>query len=66
MSTNNNHLADEVMCACTGTTRGDIKRLFEQGFNLNGISRKRGVLSGCGGCEWDVEAFLSTLVEQQK
>ncbi len=65
MSTNNQNVADEIMCTCTGTTRGDIQSLFEQGFNLDGISRKRGVLSGCGGCEWDVETFLNKLAQQK-
>ncbi|MEE9331939.1 MAG: (2Fe-2S)-binding protein [Methylophilaceae bacterium] len=65
MSASNEDLSDDIMCTCTGTTRSDIKRLFEEGYNLDGISSKRGVLSGCGGCEWDVEAFLDQLAVQQ-
>ncbi|MFW5432440.1 MAG: (2Fe-2S)-binding protein [Methylophilaceae bacterium] len=53
------------MCTCTGTTRGQIQSLFEQGFDLDGICSKKGVLSGCGGCEWDVEAFLDQFTKQK-
>jgi len=51
----------EVICTCTGTTYGDIAELAAQGYDLDGISRKKGVLSGCGGCEWDVETLLEEL-----
>jgi hypothetical protein len=30
------------------------------------ISNWSGALSGCGGCEWDVEQYLKELAEQQK
>lgn len=52
---------DEVICTCTGTTYREIADLHEQGYDLDGISSKKGVLSGCGGCEWDVEALLDQL-----
>lgn len=57
--------ADEVMCHCSGTKRGNIKNLFEQGFDMDAISRWTGALSGCGGCEWDIAQFLKELAEQQ-
>jgi bacterioferritin-associated ferredoxin len=57
---------DEVLCGCSGTSRGDIKRLFEQGMDLAAISQWSGALSGCGGCEWDIEQFLEELAGQQK
>jgi bacterioferritin-associated ferredoxin len=57
--------ADEVMCHCSGTKRGNIQSLFEQGMDMNAISRWTGALSGCGGCEWDIAAFLKELAEQQ-
>ena len=57
--------ADEVMCPCSGTTRGNIQRLFEQGLNMDAISRKTGALSGCGGCEWDIAQLLKDLADQQ-
>ena len=44
---------DEIMCDCSGTTRGKIVSLVEQGITtLDGISRKTGTNSGCGACEY--------------
>lgn len=54
---------DDVICTCTGTTYGEIAELASQGYDLDGISRKKGVLSGCGGCEWDVEVLLDELAK---
>lgn len=65
MSTNDNNPADEVMCKCSGTTRGNIQSLFEQGMDMDAISRWTGALSGCGGCEWDIAQFLIDLAEKQ-
>ena len=58
LSSDNADQADEVMCHCSGTTRGNIVSLFEQGLDIEAISRKTGALSGCGGCEWDITEFL--------
>ncbi len=42
----------EIACHCSGTTKEKIKELVEnQLTDLDGISRKTGVCSGCGGCE---------------
>ena len=49
------------MCDCTGTTRAEIDTLFFEGRDLDGISRKTGVLTGCGGCEWDIQDHLDAL-----
>lgn len=57
--------ADVVMCHCSGTKRGNIQSLFEQGMDVNAISRWTGALSGCGGCEWDIAAFLKELTEER-
>ena len=65
MNTENIQPPDEVMCDCSGTTRGDIERLFAQGMDLEAISRWTGALTGCGGCEWDIEQLLKALAEQQ-
>lgn len=54
------------MCDCSGTTRGNIQRLFEQGMDMDAISRWSGAISGCGGCEWDIAQLLKELSEQQK
>lgn len=58
--------ADAVMCHCSGTKRGNIQSLFEQGLDMEAISRWTGALSGCGGCEWDIAQLLRELAEQQK
>jgi bacterioferritin-associated ferredoxin len=57
--------ADEILCQCSGTRRGNIQNLFEQGLDIQAISRWTGALSGCGGCEWDIADFLKELAEQQ-
>ena len=59
--TNNADAADEVMCHCSGTTRGEIKSLVAQGLDMDGISRRTGALSGCGGCEWDIAEMLNEI-----
>jgi NAD(P)H-nitrite reductase large subunit len=53
------------MCHCSGTKRGNIQTLFEQGMDVDAISRWTGALSGCGGCEWDIAAFLKELAERK-
>jgi bacterioferritin-associated ferredoxin len=65
MNTKDTNLEDEVMCSCSGTRRSNIQSLFEQGMDMEAISRWTGALSGCGGCEWDIAEFLKDM-EQQK
>lgn len=57
--------ADMVMCHCSGAKRGNIQTLFEQGMDVDAISRWTGALSGCGGCEWDIAAFLKELADRK-
>jgi len=59
------NIEDEVMCSCTGTRRSYIKSLFEQGKDIQAISRWTGALSGCGGCEWDIGDYLKELAAQR-
>lgn len=61
MSTPESDDLDEIMCDCTGTTRADIKKLFIDGRDIDGISSKTGATTGCGGCEWDIEEYLDVL-----
>ncbi len=61
--TNENDVADEIMCSCSGTTRGKIYDLFKQGLDIDGISQRTGIKTGCGGCEWDIEEFVKALKE---
>ena len=56
---------DEVMCTCSGTTRGMIYDLVMQGKDIDAISRYSGALSGCGGCEWEIGEFVKALQATQ-
>lgn len=54
---------DEVICDCSGTTRAKLLSLVEQGIvDADTISRKTGAISGCGSCEWDIEALLDEAI----
>jgi len=54
---------EEVICDCSGTTRGKIHSLIERGIvDADTISRKTGALSGCGSCEWDIESILDKYI----
>ena len=66
MNTPEDNLDDEVMCLCSGTTRGQIKTLVEQGKDIDAISRWTGALSGCAGCESDVAELVKELEEQKQ
>lgn len=55
----------EVLCSCSGTTRGLIIELVKQGKDLEGISRYSGALSGCAGCEWEITELVSRLQTEQ-
>jgi bacterioferritin-associated ferredoxin len=55
----------EVLCSCSGTTRGLIIELVRQGKDLEGISRYSGALSGCGGCEWEIGELANQLQAEQ-
>lgn len=66
MSTETLNPAEEIICDCTGTTRSKVQTLFEQGLDFAAISRKTGVNTGCGGCEWEIESFIEELHENNK
>lgn len=58
---NSSQSDDEVICLCSGTTRGKVISLFQQGLDAEAVSRKTGAISGCGGCEWDIAQIKETL-----
>lgn len=65
MNDNNalNDSLDEVICDCSGTTRGKIIALVEQGIvDSETISRKTGAISGCGSCDYEIEKLLDEIV----
>jgi NAD(P)H-nitrite reductase large subunit len=64
MSASEEDVTNEVMCTCSGTTRGQIYDLVMQGKDIDAISRWTGAKTGCGGCEWDIEVFVRALTEQ--
>lgn len=66
MTTDPDNPDNEVMCQCSGTRRKQIRDLCQQGLDLQGISRVTGVLTGCGGCEWDVLEYFGELAQQRK
>ncbi|AFJ01231.1 NAD(P)H-nitrite reductase [Methylophaga frappieri] len=64
MMSQNNADSDEILCDCSGTTRGKILSLVAQGIvDTDTISRKTGCISGCGSCEWDIEILLDEAIE---
>ena len=65
MTTNQPQLTDEVICQCSGTTRGYIEKLVKQGLDVDEISQRSGALTGCGGCEWDIAELVKALGAQQ-
>ncbi len=50
---------NDIICGCSGTTSAQIQVLLNQGvLDLDRISRITGALSGCGGCEFDLQVLL--------
>lgn len=50
----------DVICNCSGTTREQIKALYDNGVdNLERISRRTGACSGCGACEASILELLA-------
>lgn len=54
----------DVICYCSGTTKGNIKGLINNGINeLDRISRETGACSGCGACDM---LILELIVEYSR
>lgn len=52
--------ADDLLCRCSGTTVGHVRRCIERGeADLESISRATGASSGCGACDTDILALLA-------
>ena len=64
-TTNQLQPADEIICQCSGTTRGYIEKLVQQGLDVDAISQRSGALTGCGGCEWDIAELVKALSTQK-
>ncbi|MCF8186394.1 MAG: (2Fe-2S)-binding protein, partial [Sulfuritalea sp.] len=63
--TNKTPLLEQVICQCSGTTRGYIEKLVQQGLDVDAISQRSGALTGCGGCEWDIAELVKALSTQK-
>ena len=56
---------EEIICDCSGTTRGKILSFVAQGIvDSDTISRKTGCISGCGSCDWEIEMLLDKAVQE--
>lgn len=66
MASNTDNEEDVIMCDCTGTKCSDIERMYFDGLNMDAISSKTGIMTGCGGCEWAIESYLEALDEERK
>lgn len=61
MRSNNLEANNDVICYCSGTTTEQIRKLLDEGISdPERISRITGALSGCGGCEFDLQALLDS------
>jgi NAD(P)H-nitrite reductase large subunit len=59
MNDNSQNSKNDIICGCSGTTSAQIQVLLNQGvLDLDRISRITGALSGCGGCEFDLQVLL--------
>lgn len=56
---------DEILCFCSGTKRGQIRRLYLAGMDMQEIASQTGAMTGCGGCEWEIEYFLKELERER-
>ncbi len=44
---------EEVICDCTGTTRGKVEQLINDGKDdLDSIASATGAATGCGSCDY--------------
>ncbi|MFI3158107.1 MAG: (2Fe-2S)-binding protein [Methylococcaceae bacterium] len=54
----------DVICHCSGTTKGQIKELVNNGVdNLDGISGMTGACSGCGACDASILEWLAEIAD---
>lgn len=66
MTTENTNPEDEVMCHCSGTKRGDIQTLFEQGKDMDAISRWTGASRGAVAASGTFQIFFTILQSKRK
>ena len=59
----NNNISDskkDIICRCSGTTIGQIKKHIDNGVDdLESLSNATGACSGCGACDTDILALIT-------
>ncbi|EMR12311.1 NAD(P)H-nitrite reductase [Methylophaga lonarensis MPL] len=56
---------EEILCHCSGTTRGKIKSLVDKGADsIDKVGKATGASFGCGACDYDVEQYIAELTAQ--
>lgn len=50
---------DEIICDCTGTTKGKVLSLIEQNADLDKISSATGACTGCGSCDVEIMNLIA-------
>jgi NAD(P)H-nitrite reductase large subunit len=60
MNNNNSDRKQDIICRCSGTTTGQIKKHINTGVDdLESLSKATGACSGCGACDTDILAMLA-------
>ena len=63
MNSNNPYRKNDIICRCSGTTAGQIKKHIGKGVNdLESLSRATGACSGCGACDTDILALIAEYI----
>ena len=63
MNNNDTDIKNDIICRCSGTTTGQIKKYIDRGVNdLESLSQATGACSGCGACDTDILALIAEYI----
>ncbi len=63
MNNNDTDSKKDIICRCSGTTTGQIKKHIDMGVDdLESLSRATGACSGCGACDTDILALIAEYI----
>ena len=63
MNNNDSDSEKDIICRCSGTTTGQIKKHIDKGVNnLESLSHATGACSGCGACDTDIMAMIDEYI----
>ena len=63
MNNNDSDRKSNIICRCSGTTIGQIKKQIDKGVDdLESLSRATGACSGCGACDADIMALIDEYI----